>query len=251
MGWIRADIPGNGVKVGAMKSPMSVAGVIFDLYHTLTGLESDWSEFPPTAHSLGIERRRWTELLVEQSRWRLIGEERDPRAVLRRLAHSIDPAIPEERIEAVTRQRIERFRHALHRIPEENLRTLQTLKERGFRLGLISNADVMEAAAWEGSPMAALFDMVLFSCDVGFAKPDREIYEHCLEALGLPAKHCVFVGDGGSGELPGARRAGLKTIFVSGIIEELWPEKVEDRIELADQHVKTIPEIIPLIVREN
>ena len=69
-----------------------IRGIIFDLYHTLTGLESRWSQHPPTSALLGIERSRWEQALHEHSRWRLCGEERDSQAIVRRLAHGIDVA---------------------------------------------------------------------------------------------------------------------------------------------------------------
>jgi FMN phosphatase YigB (HAD superfamily) len=55
----------------------------------------------------------------------------------------------------------------------------------------------------------------------------------------------VFVGDGGSDELQGARAVGLRTVFVSGVIEELWPERIEPRRAVADHHVRWVPELLP------
>src|SRR4051794_12970784 len=51
-------------------------GVIFDLFHTLTGLESQWSDLPATCEVLGIDRRRWDEVVNENARWRFVGEVR-------------------------------------------------------------------------------------------------------------------------------------------------------------------------------
>src|SRR5436190_21572266 len=83
-------------------------GVIFDLFHTLTGLESEWSDLPWTSDVLGIDRRTWDELLTTRSRWRLTGEERDPHAIVRALAHEVDATIPDARIREATRIRIQR-----------------------------------------------------------------------------------------------------------------------------------------------
>ncbi len=56
-------------------------------------------------------------------------------------------------------------------IPDENLNALRQLREAGYRLGLISNADVMEVAAWPDCPAAGFFDASVFSCEVGCVKP--------------------------------------------------------------------------------
>ncbi|TDI14709.1 MAG: hypothetical protein E2P05_09085 [Acidobacteria bacterium] len=77
---------------------MGYKGVIFDLFHTLTGPESEWGSLPDTSKVLGVEQNAWNEALVEGSKWRLLGQERDALTIIRRLAHSIDPTIPEETI---------------------------------------------------------------------------------------------------------------------------------------------------------
>src|SRR5262245_6726042 len=146
---------------------MQIHAVIFDLFHTLTGPEEEWSRLPWTSDILGIDRGAWNELLLSRSRWRLTGGETDAQTIVRTLAREIDPAIPEERIQEATRVRIERFKDSLTKIPAENIETIRDLRQAGFRLGLISNADVMEAAPWPNSPLAGLFDVEVFSCAVG------------------------------------------------------------------------------------
>ena len=146
---------------------MIVRGVVFDLFHTLTGRESERSDIPWTADVRGVPRARWDELLAKSSQGRLTGGERDPYRIVSALAHEIDPTIGEERLRKAVAARIHRFRETLYRIPIENIDTLHELRVAGLRLGLISNADVMEVAAWADSPMAGLFDSEVFSCDAG------------------------------------------------------------------------------------
>ena len=226
---------------------MTIRGVIFDLFHTLTGLASERSDLPWTCDVLGVDRARWNELLTARSRWRLAGEEKDPYRILSALAHEADPTISEDRIREALRIRIQRFRDSLLRVPEENVVALRRLRAGGFRLGLVSNADAMEIAAWGDCPLAGLFDAEVFSCMVGCVKPERAIYENCLLKLGLAAEECLFVGDGGSNELAGARDMGMSTVFVSGIIAELWPARVPERLALCDHHVERIPEVLMLL----
>jgi putative hydrolase of the HAD superfamily len=223
-----------------------VRGVLFDLFHTLTGVESE-SDLPPTCAVLGIERRVWDEQLVLRSRWRLCGEERDPERIIRTLVNEIDPSIPDEVVRRAVDHRVRRFRQTLERVPAKNVEALKRLRAAGFRLGLVSNADAMEVAAWLDTPLAGLFDAEVFSCHAGCAKPDPEIFQRCLDALGLPASECVFAGDGGSNELEAARALGMKTIFVSGVLEDLWPDRVPARRALADHHVTWAYEVPALL----
>jgi putative hydrolase of the HAD superfamily len=67
---------------------------------------------------------------------------------------------------------------------------------------------------WEESPLAPLFDEAVFSCNVHLIKPDPEIYLLAARLVNCPPQACVFIGDGGSDELMGARRAGMRTIQV-------------------------------------
>jgi putative hydrolase of the HAD superfamily len=217
--------------------------VVFDLFHTLTGLESEWAAVPFTSDLLGIPRPTWDAVLHTQSRWRLIGEERDPFRILRRLADCVDRDIPDARIREAVPTRAHRYREALANVPVENIQALRRLRDSGLRLGLISNADAGEIASWNSCPLCGLFDVELFSCDVGYAKPDREIFELCLHRLGVDADQCVFVGDGGSDELVAAKAAGLRTVFISGVIRELWPHRVAERLTIADHHIEQLPEI--------
>jgi putative hydrolase of the HAD superfamily len=224
---------------------VKIRGVIFDLFHTLTARESEWSDEPATCDMLGVDRRVWDRALTESSRWRLAGEERDPHAILERLARQVNPAIADDVIRCALETRPRRFDDVFQRIPEANLEALERLRAAGLSLALLSNADAMEAAAYSRGRLAGLFDVEIFSCDAGCAKPEPEIFAACLQALGLPASECVFVGDGGSDELQGARAVGLRTVFVSGVIEELWPERIESRRAVADHHVRWVPELLP------
>ncbi len=219
--------------------------VIFDLFHTLTALETTWGEGRPFTHEvLGVSREAWDEQLHSRSRERLTGQKKDAVAIVRDMARAIDPSIPDEVIRTAVENRIARFAAALVQIPEETRRVLRTLKAMGKRVGLISNADVMEVAAWGQCPVAPLFDSTVFSCCVGCAKPDRQIYEISTRELGVGPAESVFVGDGGSSELEGARTAGITTVMITGIIQEIWPERIPERSRHADFVIQRLSELV-------
>jgi putative hydrolase of the HAD superfamily len=207
--------------------------LIFDLFHTLTSLESTGAG-TGTAAMLGISREAWTRQLLESSEDRLVGRERDPVAMIRRMAHAVDPTIPEETIRRATESRIARFAYALANVPPANRTVLEQLRAGGKRLGLISNADVSEVAAWEKSPIAGLFHSVVFSCHAGCAKPQPEIYGICLRELAVLPEDVLYVGDGGSEELRGAREAGMTTAMVTADIGDLTARALEARRQYAD-----------------
>ncbi len=231
-----------------IKSPSGLVAakeaVIFDLFHTLTGVVSTMSGGQWTSDVLGVSREAWTEQLLEKSRERLTGEETDPEKIIRKMAHAIDPTIQGEIIDAAVRGRIDMFARALINIPEETRQVLRKIKDQNKKMGLISNADAIEIAEWERSPIAPFFDAVVLSCEEGCVKPEKEIYEICMNRLGVTPEHCVFVGDGGSKELEGARNLGIATIMITGVIKKIWPDRIDERRQYADCVIEQLSELI-------
>lgn len=123
---------------------------------------------------------------------------------------------------------------------------IRELKLQGKKIGLISNADAVEVKGWFVSPISRLFDSVVFSYAVGYVKPEPDIYRIALDALGVSAERSVFVGDGGSNELIGARKLGFTTILTTEIIRDLWPERIPERLPYADFVIDRFEQLIGL-----
>jgi len=218
--------------------------VLFDLFHTLTRVESSWLAGPSTAEILGVSKEAWNEQVMEKSRDRLTGKIIDPVLIIRQMAHLIDPAIPESFIKKAVSNRIKRFYAAVVNIPQETRQVLTNLKSINKKIGLISNADVTEIIGWKRSGIAHLFDSVVFSCKAGCVKPEPRIYNISMEELGVEPGDCLFVGDGGSRELEGAKRLGITTVIITGVISELWPDKIEERKQYADYVIERLSELV-------
>jgi len=92
---------------------------------------------------------------------------------------------------------------------------LDQLRGEGWRLGLISDCSSELCEAWPTTPYAPRLDAVVFSWEEGHRKPDPRLYATAAERLGVPASKCWFVGDGGSREHGGARRAGMRPVLVT------------------------------------
>lgn len=222
--------------------------VIFDLFFTLVSPDIDDDEFPPTYEVLGVDKMAWREQVFGTSNARLTGGEMDPYRIVGNMARAIDPSISDSTIRDATEQRIARFERVLMSVPETTISVLDALRTSDIKTALITNADVIETQGWDASPLASLFDVCIFSWRVGYAKPDIRIYNHCLERLGVSSSEAIFVGDGGSDELKGARAAGLTSIFVTGLMPELSDAEVRDRKSCADYTIGEIPELLPLLL---
>ncbi len=69
-------------------------GVIFDLFHTLTGPDQGLAEYPKTNQVLGIDDVTWQRAQLATRDPRMSGAIRDPFQIVRAMADVIDPTIP-------------------------------------------------------------------------------------------------------------------------------------------------------------
>ena len=72
------------------------------------------------------------------------------------------------------------------------------LRELGkrYRLGVVTNGiDRVQRSRLAASGLAPLFETVVTSQSCGFAKPDPRILHVALDALGIPPRHALYVGD--------------------------------------------------------
>lgn len=79
--------------------------------------------------------------------------------------------------------------------------------------------------------------------NVGLLKPDERIYELAMQHLNVLPKECLYVGDGGSQELYGAKSVGMKTVFTEAL-EMKSDEKRSSIMENADYHIEDFKEIL-------
>ena len=85
---------------------------------------------------------------------------------------------------------------------------MKGLKEKGFKIGLITNTFSDERDYIRRSPLFSYFDVALISYEQGICKPAPEMYRKMIKELGVRAEECLYVGDGGSRELYAARGIG-------------------------------------------
>ncbi len=77
----------------------------------------------------------------------------------------------------------------------ETIKTLKTIKGMGLKIGLISNASSPHKKPFYEFRLQKFFDYTCFSCDVGYWKPESEIYLQTLELMRLKPKNTIMVGD--------------------------------------------------------
>lgn len=120
---------------------------------------------------------------------------------------------------------------------------LSDLKDRGYRLGLISNTGrtpgSMLRTVMRDMGIAEYFDVMTFSNEILVRKPAESAFRLTLEKLKCAPKASVHVGDDPDSDIAGARAVGMRAMQVlrQGVM----------RSPLADGHVKSLHEVADVI----
>ena len=110
---------------------------------------------------------------------------------------------------------------------------VQTLNQRGYTLGLISNVITSdEIPDWlEADGLTQYFKSVVLSSVLGIRKPDPEIYLDAARRAGVPPKYCVYVGDNLKRDVTGTRNAGfgMSVIMMDKVEQETAEITLENK----------------------
>jgi putative hydrolase of the HAD superfamily len=96
----------------------------------------------------------------------------------------------------------------------ETIEVLEDLKRRGLKLGVNSNFDSRAYSVMDSLGIRKFFDAVTLSSETGFCKPDPEIFEAAVQALGVAASEVLLVGDSPHDDVEAAIQAGLSAVLV-------------------------------------
>ena len=97
---------------------------------------------------------------------------------------------------------------------------VRELKEKGYRLFLLSNASYRQHEYWNLIPGSECFEDTVISADVKLVKPQPEIYLYAMYKFGIRAEESVFIDDS-TPNVEGAVYSGMNGIVFHGDSEEL------------------------------
>jgi HAD superfamily hydrolase (TIGR01509 family) len=126
------------------------------------------------------------------------------------------------------------------RVDPDTATTLTRLREEGWKLGLVSNTFVpgfvLDRHLRELG-LIEFFPVRIYSCDVGYRKPDRRIFDIALQRMEVPPAQAVFIGDLLDADIQGAQRAGLHAVwFCDG-------RDVNGRCEQGSRRIRRLAEL--------
>lgn len=98
----------------------------------------------------------------------------------------------------------------------DSIPTLRWLRERGYRLGTVTNRSLGGApfmAELRAHGMAELFETFAVSCDDGWLKPAPQLFQKALDELGVRPDEAVMVGDSLRADVAGAKALGMVAVW--------------------------------------
>ncbi len=95
------------------------------------------------------------------------------------------------------------------------IEALEQLRQHGFRLWLLSNAQrSFTAYELRCLGLESQFDGVYLSSDYRCRKPDVRFYRALLEGENLDPRKCLMIGNDRNTDIAGARKSGMSTLYL-------------------------------------
>src|SRR5262249_56226152 len=90
------------------------------------------------------------------------------------------------------------------------------LAARGIALGIVSNTGrppgIVLRQILERHDLLRHFSVISYSDEIGYRKPDPEIFRRTLAALGAEPRHAAHVGDNPDADVTGAQGPGMPAV---------------------------------------
>lgn len=130
---------------------------------------------------------------------------------------------------------------------EGALSTIEELRARGFKLGVISNwgrglEDLLGSMGY-----APYFDVIVTSAEVGLHKPQPEIFKLALERIGSKAAESIHIGDHLVADVAGARAVGIHPVLITHAYNPQMVDLTNNGEKDGVDEIFSVPEILRLV----
>lgn len=122
------------------------------------------------------------------------------------------------------------------------VRTLLKLKERGMKIGIVSDATSFKGwVRLVEMGIEDFFDVVVTLTDTGKEKPSRFPFMEAVKKIGVSPENILFVGDRPGRDIKGAKAIGMKTVFAKyGDLEGIRKSGADYEIERIGDLLKIV-----------
>ncbi len=123
--------------------------------------------------------------------------------------------------------------------------TLVALRDKGYKLGIIANQKLGTAGRLEAWGLCQYLDVIAASAEIGYAKPDKEIFEKAFELAECTAEESVMVGDRLDNDIIPAKAIGMKTVWVKNGLAKYQSAELGEGV--ADYQIGSLSELLLIL----
>lgn len=195
---------------------MRYTTIIFDLYGTLVDFENqDYIEqLNEMSYELGVDKKLFTHNWSNETHnQRILGVYATIADNLMDICGKLNVEPKYNSILKAAKISLKYSKKSLNNLKANVEGTLKELKNKNFKIGLVSDCSPNVPQLWSSSILARYFDKAIFSCSVNMKKPDKNIYHLLCEELNVKPEECYYVGDWDQ-ELIGAHNVGMTPILI-------------------------------------
>ena len=124
----------------------------------------------------------------------------------------------------------------------DTLPALDALKERGLRVGAVSNWMWQLPELLHSLELVSHFDFIAASARIGFEKPHPQIFRYALEQVGVEPDEVVHVGDHLDADVAGAQAVGIAPVLIDRR-ERFSPDDLPPGVPL----IRSLLELVPIV----
>lgn len=95
------------------------------------------------------------------------------------------------------------------------INVLSTLKQNSIKVGLISNWDNTSRSVLKQNNLDYLLDDIIISSEVGYEKPNKEIFTYALNKAKVKPDECLFVGDNYYDDVVGSNKVKMRALLIN------------------------------------
>jgi len=183
---------------------------IFDLGKTLMEIPDEYDEEYRLQQLLGFSDMDSVRSKIYSLCNRFSGQ--SVQEFLTRFDQLVNPAREEKLSLAILEVWQQSIEHAT--LEAGALELLDCLRAKGVRLALVSNTPPTSHEIIDRLHLRERFDEVVFSCDVGYLKPDPRIFQVALKRLATEPRETVIIGDKIRTDILGGAILGMKAILL-------------------------------------
>ena len=123
--------------------------------------------------------------------------------------------------------------------------TLAALVDKGYKLGIIANQKLGTKERLDSWGLRQYFDVIATSAEIGYAKPDKEIFEKAFELAKCTAAESMMVGDRLDNDIIPAKSLGMKTAWIKNGLAQY--QNIELGEGVADYQIHSLSEILQIL----